>query len=220
MTSVPPGPLAGRYELRERLAASPAAEVFLAQDRDLDRPVAVKILAADLAADPQVVERFRRAATAAATVRDPHVVTVYDWGEDAGSVFVAMEYVDGTNLAETLRESRRLSPDRAAAIGAAVAEGLDAAHGAGVVHGGLTPSDVLLSRNGDVKLCDFGTAAAGLAGFASAGAGVTAALSAAPEQLQGRPADARSDLYALGSILYEAVTGTAPFVAADVVSLT
>ncbi|MGZ8763169.1 MAG: serine/threonine-protein kinase, partial [Acidimicrobiia bacterium] len=220
MTPVAPGPLAGRYELRERLAASPVAEVLLAHDRDLDRTVAVKVLATDLAADPQVVERFRQAATASATIRDPHVVTVYDWGEDDGTVFVAMEYVDGTNLADTLREVGRLSPDRTAAIGASVAEGLDAAHRAGVVHGGLTPSDVLLASNGDVKICDFGTAAAGLAGFASVGAGVTAAQYAAPEQLQGGPADARSDLYALGSTLYEAVTGAPPYVAADVVSLT
>ena len=220
MTQVPPGPLAGRYELRERLAASPAAEVFLAHDRDLDRSVAVKVLSADLAADPQVVDRFRQAATASATVRDPHVVTVYDWGDDAGTAFVAMEYVDGTNLADTLREARRLAPERAAAIGASVAEGLDGAHRAGIVHGGLTPSDVLLARTGDVKLCDFGTAAAGLAGFASAGAGVAAAQYAAPEQLQGSPADARSDLYALGAILYEAVTGSPPFVANDVVTLT
>lgn len=220
MTPVPPGPLAGRYELRERLAASPAAEVFLAHDRDLDRSVAVKILSADLAADPQVVERFRQAATASATVRDPHVVTVYDWGDDGGTVFVAMEHVDGTSLADMLTEARRLTPDRAAEIGEAVAEGLDAAHRAGVVHGGLTPSDILIGRNGDVKIGDFGFAAAGLAGFASAGAEVTVAEYAAPEQLRGSPADARSDLYALGSILYVAVTGTPPFTAADVVTLT
>lgn len=220
MTSVPPGPLAGRYELGDRIAATAAAEVFAARDRDLDRTVAIKVLTPALASDPQVVERFRAASSAAATVRDPHVVTVYDWGEDQGTAFLAMEYVAGRDLGATLRETQRVAPDRVASIGASAADGLEAAHRVGVVHGGLTPSDVLLATSGDVKLCDFGTAAAGLTGYAADDGGVAAAQHASPEQLQGRPADARSDLYALGSVLYAALTGAPPFTETDAVSLT
>jgi serine/threonine protein kinase len=210
-------PLGGRYELRRQLAAGPAARVYLAQDLELGRPVAVKVLGPDLARDPQVVERFRQAASTAASVHDPRIVTIYDWGDDHGAVYVAMELVDGPSLAETLRDAPRLGVDRVVNIGIGVAQALDAAHRAGMVHGSLTPRDVLVARDGTVKVTDFGTATAGLAALGDSTAN---ALYLAPEQLQGRPADARSDIYALGTILYEAATGKPPFTGPDAVAIT
>ncbi len=210
-------PLGGRYELRRQLAAGPSARVYLAQDLELGRPVAIKVLGPQLARDPEIVERFRQAANTAASVHDPRIVTIYDWGDDQGAVYVAMELVDGPSLAETLRDAPRLGVDRAVNIGIGVAQALDAAHRAGLVHGSLTPRDVLLAHDGTVKVTDFGTATAGLAAL---GDPTATALYQSPEQLQGRPADARSDLYALGAILYEAATGSPPFTGADTVAIT
>jgi serine/threonine-protein kinase len=217
MSQTPQPTIAGRYELRRQLATTPAARVYLAQDLELGRPVAIKILGPDLARDPGVVERFKRAATTAASVHHPNIVTIYDSGEDNGAVFVAMEYVDGSSLAETLQSSGRLGVAPTINMGIRVAEALDAAHAAGLVHGSLKPRDVLLGRDGTVKVIDFGTATAGLASLAGP---VDTATYAAPEQLQGQAPDARSDLYSLGVLLYQAITGHAPFTGPDAVAIT
>jgi serine/threonine-protein kinase len=150
-------------------------------------------------------------------VHDPRIVTIYDWGEEQGAVYVAMELVDGSSLAETIEAGQRLGIDQAISIGIGVAQALDAAHRAGLAHGSLTPRDVLLARDGSVKVTDFGTATAGLA---SLGDQTEQAAYQSPEQLQGGQPDGRSDLYALGGILYLAATGAPPFRGADVVSLT
>lgn len=210
-------PIGGRYELRRQLAAGPAARVYLAEDLQLGRPVALKVLGPDLARDPEIVEKFRQAASTAASVHDPRVVTVYDWGDDQGAVYVAMELVDGSSLAETVQAGQRLGVDQTISIGIGVAQALDAAHRSGLVHGSLTPRDVLLARDGSVKVTDFGTATAGLASLGDSG---EAATYDAPEQLQGRQPDASSDLYALGGILYVAATGAPPFRGPDAVTLT
>jgi len=210
-------PLGGRYELRRQLATGPAARVYLAQDLELGRPVAVKVLGPDLARDPEIVARFRQAANTAASVHDPRIVTIYDWGDDQGAVYVAMELVDGPSLAEAIRDAQRLGIDRTVNMGIGVAQALDAAHQSGLVHGSLTPRDVLMAQDNTVKVTDFGTATAGLA---SLGDPIANALYQSPEQLQGRPADSRSDLYALGAILYEAATGVPPFTGSDVFAIT
>ena len=217
MSQTPQPPLGGRYELRRQLATTPAARVYLAQDLELNRPVAIKVLGPELARDPQIVEKFRRAANAAAAVHDPRIVAVYDWGEDNGAVYVAMEYVEGASLAETLSTTGRLGIVPTINMGVKVAEALDAAHRAGLVHGSLKPRDILLGRDGTVKVADFGTATAGLAALAGP---VSTATYDSPEQLQGQAADARSDLYALGVLLYEAISGAAPFTGPDAVSIT
>jgi hypothetical protein len=212
MSQTPQPPLGGRYELRRQLASSPAARVYLAQDLELGRPVAIKVLGPDLARDPEIVQKFRQAANTAASVHHPNIVTIYDWGEEQGAVFVAMEYVDGPSLADTLHATGRLGTAATINMGVRVAEALDAAHHSGLVHGSLKPRDVLMGADSNVKVTDFGTATAGLAALAGP---VAVATYGAPEQLQGQPPDARSDLYALGALLYEAIAGTPPFTGAD-----
>src|SRR6478672_8367913 len=147
--------LANRYELRSRLGASAGTEVYLAYDRELGRDVAVKLLTPAVAAQPEVADRFRRMATTAASLRAPNVVGVFDVADAPEGPFLVMEYVEGSNLVDTVRGTR-LDVQRAAGIGEGVALGLADAHRAGVVHGSLTPRDVLIARDGSVKVTDFG----------------------------------------------------------------
>src|SRR5664279_137496 len=160
---------------------------------------------------------WTEAANAAASVHHPNIVTIYDTGEDQGAVYVAMEYVDGASLAETIADARRLGIAPTINMGVRVAEALDAAHAAGVIHGSLKPADVLIGRDGAVKITDLGTATAGLGSLAGP---VAVATYGSPEQLQGQAPGARSDLYALGILLYESLTGVPPFTGTDAVAIT
>src|SRR6059058_1212317 len=137
-----------RYELRRHIARGGMAEVYLAHDRLLDRPVALKMLFPELSVDRSFVERFRREAQAAANLTHPNIVSVYDWGEDAGTYFIVMEFVDGRPLSTVLRSERTLPPDRAAEIGAEVAAALEFAHRHGVIHRDVKPGNVLLTGDG------------------------------------------------------------------------
>src|SRR5262245_14588258 len=137
--------LNGRYELHRRLARGGMADVFLARDQLLDRPVAVKVLFPEFATDPSFVARFRREAQAAANLTHPNIVSVYDWGEESGTYFIVMEYVEGRSLAEILRAEGRLHPQRAADIAADIATALGFAHRNGVVHRDVKPGNVLIS---------------------------------------------------------------------------
>src|ERR687893_483840 len=150
----------GRYELHRRLGRGGMAEVYLARDQLLDRPVAVKVLFPALATDAGFVERFRREAQAAANLQHPNIVSVFDWGEANGTYFIVMEYVEGHTLADTIRDEGRLHPDRAAEITADIAAALGFAHRNRVVHRDVKPGNVLLTRDGGVKVADFGIARA------------------------------------------------------------
>lgn len=190
------------------------ADVFLARDVLLDRPVAVKVLFPQFAAEPTFVERFRREAQAAANLNHPSVVAVYDWGEHDNTYFIVMEYVDGRSLAEVLRAEGTLHPDRAAEICTDAAAALGFAHRNGTVHRDVKPGNILITPDGQVKVTDFGIARAFGGGdeLTQTGSVMGTATYFSPEQAQGKNVDPRSDLYSLGIVLFEMVTGRPPFI--------
>jgi eukaryotic-like serine/threonine-protein kinase len=190
------------------------AMVYRAQDTLLNRAVALKILYPELSADPLFVERFRREAQAAANLSHPNIVPVFDWGEDAGTYFIVMELVDGTSLADMLRGSATISAARSAQIVAQVAAALGYAHRSGVVHRDVKPGNILITRDGQVKVTDFGIAQAVSSEdhLAEAGSVMGTATYFSPEQASGEAVDGRSDVYALGVVLYEMLVGRPPFV--------
>ena len=208
--------LADRYAVGELLGRGGMAEVYLATDRVLDRPVAFKVLGGWLANDATFVERFRREALAAARISHPNLVAVFDAGSEDGVHYIVMEHVPGETLADVLRKEGRLHPNRATRIAASVADALGVAHAARIVHRDVKPANVMLTPDGRTKLMDLGIARnidgesithassiLGTAGYVS------------PEQARGDPVDHRSDIYSLGCVLYEMLTGRQPFEAQD-----
>ena len=206
-----------RYEIEGRVGRGGMADVFLARDLLLDRPVAIKVLFPEYATDPAFVERFRREAQAAANLNHPNIVSVYDWGSTDNTYFIAMEYVQGRTLADILKRQGRLTPTQAADVAIQVAAALGSAHRNGVVHRDVKPGNILIGSNGDIKVADFGIARAIDASHDSnltqEGAVMGTATYFSPEQAKGEMPDPRSDIYSLGIVLYELVTGTPPFVA-------
>jgi len=212
-----------RYQLIKRIGRGGMADVFLAQDRLLDRSVAIKMLFAEFAVDPNFVERFRREAQAAANLSHPNVVNVFDWGKHGGTYFIAMEYVEGRTLADILRSNGHLTSKQAAEIASEVAAALGFAHAAGLVHRDIKPANILIGTNGSVKVADFGIARALNApteqNLTQAGAVMGTATYFSPEQAQGAQPDPRSDLYSLGVVMYEMIAGRPPFTGDNPVSI-
>lgn len=214
-----PRRLGGRYELGQVLGRGGMAEVHLAHDTRLGRTVAVKTLRADLARDPSFQARFRREAQSAASLNHPAIVAVYDTGEDyiegISIPYIVMEYVDGSTLRELLHSGRRLLPERSMEMTIGILQALEYSHRAGIVHRDIKPANVMLTRNGQVKVMDFGIARAmGDSGMTmtQTAAVIGTAQYLSPEQAKGEQVDARSDLYSTGCLLYELLTVRPPFV--------
>jgi serine/threonine-protein kinase len=212
--------IGGRYALVQWLGAGGMAEVYLATDTRLDRSVAVKLLSATYARDVASVARFEREARAAARVSNPHVVSVLDAGMADGTAFLVMEYVPGPTLREVLRERGPLPETEALRLAVDVADGLAGVHRSGLVHGDVKPANVLFDADGRAKLADFGIArltSAGVTPDATSVMGTAHYLS--PEQAEGRQVDGRADVYSLGVLLFELLTGSPPFQGESIVSV-
>ncbi len=203
----------GRYRLLDEIGRGGMATVLRARDEVLHRDVALKILHGHLASDPAFLDRFRREARAAAALSDPHVVALYDWGEDDDGSYMVLELVDGMSLRDVIRIRGRVTPAEALALLGPAAAGLRAAHRAGLVHRDVKPENVLLAGDGTVKVTDFGLARAIASATQTFGPDVIAGSPhyLAPEAVDGRPLDARADVYALGVMLYEVLVGRPPF---------
>jgi eukaryotic-like serine/threonine-protein kinase len=206
--------LGKRYRLLSALGTGASAHVFLAEDVSLQRFVAVKVLQPGLATDNAFLKRFRAEARSVASLNHPHVLRVFDWGEDTDGPYLVLEYLGGGSLRDLLDRDVRLTHSQAAQLGAEVAQGLAYAHVRGLVHRDIKPANLLFDEESRVRVADFGVARA-LAEAAwtePAGAMVGTARYISPEAAQGHPVDGRADVYSLALVLYEAVTGTVPFV--------
>jgi serine/threonine-protein kinase len=203
----------GRYELSNQVARGGTAQVYLARDLLLDRPVALKVLFPELSTDPSFVERFRREAQAAANLSHPNIVPVFDWGQSESTYFIVMEFVDGEALSAIIRTQAPLEQTQSASIASDIAKALSFAHRHGVVHRDVKPGNVLITSDGQVKVTDFGIARAMGSDeqVTQTGLVMGTATYFSPEQAQGLEVDGRSDIYSLGVVLYEMLTGKPPF---------
>jgi len=203
---------AGRYEIIEELGAGGMGRVYRAYDKKIEEEVALKLIRPEIAAEKRTVERFRNELKTARKIRHANVCAMFDLQEEGRALFITMEYVRGEDLKSLIRRTKQLAPGTAVSIARQVAEGLGEAHRLGVVHRDLKPGNIMIDKEGSAKIMDFGIARSLLrVGTTAEGAVIGTPEYMSPEQVEGKPADVRADIYALGVILFEMVTGRPPF---------
>lgn len=209
----------GRYRVLRKLGAGGMGAVYLAEQVSIDRKVALKVLRPDFASDSQFVHRFRREARLAAALNHRNVVTIYEFDQaEDGSLFIAMEYLQGRTLGELIQQDSVLPVGRAVRLGLQIAQGLEAAHRAGVIHRDIKPQNIMVGPGDEVKLMDFGIARladAAAPGLTTAGVVIGTPGYMAPEQIEGKEITKQTDIYAFGVLLYEMLTGSVPFTASS-----
>ena len=211
--------LNNRYLIGERIGVGGMAEVYQGQDNVLGRTVAVKVMLPQYAEDANFTTRFKQEAAAAANLQSPYIVNVYDWGQDADTSFMVMEYVRGSDLKTAINQRGAISQRKVAEIGSQVCQALAVAHNLDIVHRDIKPQNIMVQPDGNVKVMDFGIARAKNSVMAKTSAVLGTAHYISPEQAQGKELTAASDMYSLGVVLYEAVTGKLPFDGPDAVSV-
>jgi len=209
----------GRYRVVNRIGSGGMADVYSAEDLQLGRRVAVKLLHRRFAEDQEFVERFRREASAAAGLQHPNVVQVYDRGSWNGTSYIAMEFLAGRNLKQIIREGGPVEPGRAIDVATQILRATKFAHKRGIIHRDIKPHNVILDNEGRAKVTDFGIARAGASDMTETGAIMGTAQYLSPEQAQGHPVSASADLYSVGIVLYEMLTGRVPFEADSAVTI-
>src|ERR687896_2278138 len=201
----------GRYRVMRKLGAGGMADVYLAEDEELGRRVAIKILNDRHANDEQFIERFRREAKNAAGLSHPNIVSIYDRGEAEGTYYIAMEFLDGRSLKELIVSRGPAPVNVAIEYARQILDALRFAHRNGIVHRDIKPHNVIVDAEGRVKVTDFGIARAGTTQMTEVGSIIGTAQYLSPEQAKGAPVDQTSDLYSVGIVLYELLTGKVPF---------
>jgi eukaryotic-like serine/threonine-protein kinase len=208
-----------RYKVLNRIGSGGMADVYCAEDLQLCRRVALKLLYRRFAEDEEFVERFRREASSAAGLQHPNVVAVFDRGEFDDTYYIAMEYLEGRSLKQIVRQEGALDPDRAIDLVIQILKAARFAHRRGIVHRDIKPHNVIVDDEGRAKVTDFGIARAGASDMTETGSIMGTAQYLSPEQAQGHPVDARADLYSIGVVLYELLTGRVPFDAESAVTI-
>jgi serine/threonine-protein kinase len=220
MAAIAPDTLVdGRYRIIRRLGSGGMADVYCAEDTQLGREVALKLLYRRFAEDEEFVERFRREASSAAGLQHPNVVQVFDRGEWDGTYYIAMEFLTGRNLKQVVRDHGPLEPALAVDLTIQILKAARFAHRRGIVHRDIKPHNVIVDDEGRAKVTDFGIARAGASDMTETGSIMGTAQYLSPEQAQGHPVDARADLYSIGIVLYELLTGAPPFDAESPVTI-
>ena len=209
----------GRYEIKDRIGIGGMAEVYRAQDSTLGRVVAVKVMLPQFAADPSFTQRFRQEAAAAANLQSPYIVNVYDWGQDDDTYYIVMEFVRGSDLKTAIQQRGAINQRKAAEIGAQVCQALTVAHNQDIIHRDIKPQNIMVLRDGSVKVTDFGIACLSNSANTMTQEALGSVHYISPEQAKGNRPDARSDIYSAGVVLYEMLTGRLPFEGDSAVSV-
>ncbi|MCQ2752146.1 MAG: protein kinase, partial [Coriobacteriales bacterium] len=203
--------IANRYQITEQVGMGGMAQVFRANDTTLGRTVAIKVMLPQYAKDPTFAARFKQEAAAAANLSSPYIVNIYDWGRDADSYYIVMEYVRGTDLKSAIKQRGPLHSRRVAEITAQVCGALSEAHSYDIIHRDIKSANIMIKTDGNVKVMDFGIAQAGNLDMTQDSSVLGTAHYVSPEQAQGKPLGPTSDIYSLGVVMYESACGKLPF---------